>query len=228
MTGSRLLIFCDGTTNMYDAAHTTNVVKLHKCVAPFAEDGSPQTPKYIQGVGTKLGNKFLGMTVGRGLFKRVRLGYQYVSEALAKDSTTRIGIIGFSRGAYTARSLAGMIGTIGIVKPEKQLLEEAEYWYQKRHALRKKRNVKLRNTFFKWRAEASPDWCANSEDQTLRRKQGLQAPDVFRIDYIGLWDTVKSVGVLEFRHKWHNHDLSEHVRSARHAAALDERRKSSH
>lgn len=223
---TKLFICFDGTSNTYDASYTTNVVKLHKSVAPYDIDGQSQEAFYIEGVGAKLGSFFLGGAFGKGLFKRVLRGYTQFTNAMQADGETALYLCGFSRGAFTARSMAGLIGLVGVMTPgtESQIKAAAD-WYRKRKVITHEKPSDKKTAFFHWRAKNSPNWCANKEDQDWRAENGYDDKPIFEIAYVGVWDTVKTLGMAQGRYKWHDHDLSPHVRSARHAVAIDERRR---
>ena len=106
---SKRIIFCaDGTWN--DPATNTNVYKIYKAMTYTAS----QCPLYDDGVGAD-GNpimKILGGAMGAGLTQKIKDGYTRISHLYEKGD--QIFIFGFSRGAYTARSLAGMIANCGL------------------------------------------------------------------------------------------------------------------
>jgi uncharacterized protein (DUF2235 family) len=106
---SKRIIFCaDGTWD--SAQNDTNVYKLFKAI-PVASD---QVAFYDDGVGsdgTPL-EKLAGGAMGEGIFQKIRDGYTKIAHVY--DEGDDIFIFGFSRGAYTARSLAGMIAICGL------------------------------------------------------------------------------------------------------------------
>ncbi len=109
----RLSIFFDGTWN--DPASNTNVWQLHKLVAARDARGIEQVePYYDPGVGTKWKDKLLGGAVGLGLSQNVRDGYAWLREHY--EDGDEVYIFGFSRGAYTARSLGGLIAGCGLAR----------------------------------------------------------------------------------------------------------------
>jgi uncharacterized protein (DUF2235 family) len=92
-------------------------VKLAQAVKAEAADGTEQIVYYNAGVGTgDLNDQFLGGVLGRGRRNNVKRAYAFLS--LNYEPGDEIYIFGFSRGAYTARALAGVIGASGIVKKE--------------------------------------------------------------------------------------------------------------
>src|SRR5690242_11342508 len=105
-----------------------------------------QSAKYLHGVGDSRNmlTRLLGGTVGAGLIARVVRGYTYISRNYRPGD--RIFIVGFSRGAYTARALAGMIAAKGLLDATQYNLEEKgpayrlgmSVWYAYRKAASRK------------------------------------------------------------------------------------------
>ncbi|MGE8633389.1 MAG: phospholipase effector Tle1 domain-containing protein, partial [Achromobacter piechaudii] len=109
-----LAIFFDGTWN--EPNDRTNVYELYKA----APETSTQETLYIEGVGTQgqglwaALDKFLGGAFGAGLSANIRHGYQWLCQR--QEAGDHIFLFGFSRGAYSARSLAGMVRKCGLLK----------------------------------------------------------------------------------------------------------------
>jgi uncharacterized protein (DUF2235 family) len=157
------ICFCaDGTWE--DPQSNTNVYKLYKALATTAS----QVPYYDDGVGaTGLPiQHLLGGAFGLGLFQKVKDGYSKIAQVYEQDD--EIFILGFSRGAYTARSLAGMIAICGLPTANfnQQLVDTAF------NAYRDKNN----------RA-------------TLLASLGPNALYNAQIKMVGVWDTVGSLGI---------------------------------
>lgn len=104
----RLAVFLDGTWNAVD--DNTNVWRMKALCAPKSIDGKTQLVYYEIGVNGSLGGLF-----GKGLDENIRLAYEWLVENYTDGD--EIFIFGFSRGAYTARSLAGLVTRLGILKP---------------------------------------------------------------------------------------------------------------
>jgi uncharacterized protein (DUF2235 family) len=96
----RLAIFLDGTWNSINS--NTNVWRMRALCAAKSKDGRPQLVYYEVGV-----NGFLGGVFGQGLDENIRLAYEWLIENY--NDGDEIFIFGFSRGAFTARSLAGLV-----------------------------------------------------------------------------------------------------------------------
>jgi hypothetical protein len=205
----RLIICCDGTWDAADKGPAaSNVVRMLRCIAPQAANGMPQIVWYHPGVGT--GNpldRLLGGGVGVGLAPNIRAAYAFlVNNYVVGDE---IFLFGFSRGAYTARSLGGLIGVLGLLHPrEMGDFMEAWDWYRLRT---RPRDMRALDGRFPLRTRDVPIMC------------------------IGVWDTVGALGVPRNRLARHWHPCAEnyqfydttlgtHVKYAFQALAIDERR----
>jgi uncharacterized protein (DUF2235 family) len=211
----RLAVCCDGTWNKPDQMKSapaeanrtipapTNVAKLALGVAP--EDGR-QLVLYDRGVGTRPFEHLIGGAFGYGLSRNIRECYRWLVETYEEGD--ELYIFGFSRGAYTARSLAGFIRNCGI--------------------LRRQHVDQLPQAFALYR-DGSDRTHPDGIEATLFRST-YSHPD-HDIQCIGVWDTVGSLGIpfriIGWRKLWGFHDvtLSSHVRNAFHALAIDERRR---
>lgn len=236
----RIVILCDRTWNRSDRRHPTNVVRFAQAMLGTAPDGTVQVPVYIAGVGTGRGsNRFsrrldalAGGAFGWGLFENIVEAYQHL--AFMHEPGDAIHIIGFSRGAYTARSLAGFIRSTGII-PRNLVyrLPDAVGRYRTRN--RSETHHPATEESHRFRAELSPGVATSPSEILWRRENGFPEAELLRIEYLGVWDTVGALGVpvtvpilsalTAKRYQFHDADLSSMVKSARHAIALDERRR---
>jgi uncharacterized protein (DUF2235 family) len=229
---TRFLVFCDGTWNTPEIKQPTHVVQLSNTAAQTSD----QKVKYIKGVGVggfilpDISNpiyKYVGGAVGLGLNKRVKQGYKYLAKNYKPGD--EIMIFGFSRGAYTARSLAGMIRKCGF-PPRVRFgtVGKAFTLYRKSGP----QNAPDKPHIMQERKEFSPGFATSKTDQDWRGN----GSSLIKITYLGIWDTVGALGIPEpllggfargFNkvYQFHDTDLSSTVHSARHAVALDERRK---
>ncbi|MEM9788757.1 MAG: DUF2235 domain-containing protein [Pseudomonadota bacterium] len=228
----RIAILCDGTWNSPTMEIPTNVVKLRDACL---NDKTNQVVIYIPGVGTSkitkgligLLHKLGGGAFGWGLGKNVRRAYQQLCQHY--EPGDEIYIFGFSRGAYTARSLGGMIRKCGIVPKEriKSAFTLNRAWW-----LYKRQGPELdKGPLWTQRKALSPHIATSEEDWEARDKKG----HIVDIRYIGVWDTVGAMGlpvsllgpVAKFfnrRYQFYDMKLSGMVKHARHALALDEQR----
>lgn len=219
-----LVVCSDGTWNTPEQEDNgilapTNVVKLKNCLAPNATvEGAAveQRVYYHPGVGTEGGllSRTAGGAWGQGLSNNIQSGYEWLARNYAPND--RIFLFGFSRGAYTVRSLCGMLNSCGLLDLSE--VEVAEGWkrveitYQKGY-----RDAKPRT---QW----ANGWAFHHQRETP-------------VHFIGVWDTVGALGVpddlailnlFDKQENWrfHNTSLGKNVTIARHAVALDELRAS--
>ena len=118
MDHKRLIVCCDGTWNDADsAAEFTNVVRIARAIKPIDTRSSPAIPQivyYHSGVGTSDAlDRVVGGAVGLRLSRNVRDAYAFLAANYCEGD--EIFLFGFSRGAYTASSVAGLIGWVGLI-----------------------------------------------------------------------------------------------------------------
>ncbi|HEX5352949.1 MAG TPA: DUF2235 domain-containing protein [Rhodanobacteraceae bacterium] len=204
----RLVALFDGTWNK--AQTRTNVERLWKLIAPSDASGRDQITKYVAGVGVKPGiAHLLGGAFGLGLSGNVKEGFQWLSKHWRDDD--EIWLFGFSRGAYTARSLGGLIRKCGLLKPDGKgvvTLADVDAAYEL------------------YQNNLHPD------DPAMQAFRAAHSREVL-IRFIGVWDTVGALGIpgvaswfpfSRRRYRFHDTDLSKIVQYAYQALALDERR----
>ncbi len=203
----RLVVCCDGTWNKPDSETITNVEKMARTVQsdPEASGGVHQLVYYVSGVGagSYAADRLLGGAFGFGLFHNVVACYRFLAQNY--EPGDQIFIIGFSRGAYTARSVAGMVGRVGLLT-KLALVEEklpaAVSMYQ--------RTDLPAGPFGASVDEFKHDHCHPAQ-----------------VSFLGVFDTVGALGVPGFmRHapRFHDIQLGSQVLRARHALAVDETR----
>ena len=237
----RIVICCDGTWNRLDARHQTNVAKIAEAMLPRDAAGNAQVMLHLDGVGSGRGtghlaqgmDRWLGGVLGIGLTEVIQEAYRFL--VLNYDPGDEIMIFGFSRGAYTARSLGGMIRRCGIMEKRfASRVADAIELYRARSDGAKTPGDRAR----RFRAVHSPRVVTEPEVEVeWRRAAGLVGPDdappvLLAVRYLGIWDTVGSLGVpagllpipASERFRFHDVDLAETVHAARHALALDEHR----
>ena len=233
---TRIVVLCDGTWNSPKLAEPTHVVKLRDALVNQA--ARDQLVAYFPGVGTerefdgpvqRFLNKWGGGAFGWGLDGKVKRAYQFIAEAHKFTENPEIYLFGFSRGAYTARSVAGMIRKCGIVEDTSpESINAAFKLYRKRG----KRNHPDADHIREERVRMSPRYATSKKEVEAR---GRDVP-IVDIAYMGVWDTVGARGIpvavlgpvaalWNLRYRFHDMVLSSLVRSARHAVALDETRK---
>ena len=226
------LAFCfDGTWNRLDAPNPTNVVVTAETILPLAPDGTAQLVFYDEGVGTEKNETFRGGIFGSGLVENLADAYRFLIFNYTPGD--QIYIFGFSRGAYTARSFAGLLNTCGVLlrKHANKVGEAIEHYKQRITTPQYLEQMRC------YRRDHSPEVCASDEEQTWRQHNlgvaNLTLPRL-QVTYLGVWDTVGALGIparykllswVNEKHEFHDTGLSPFVRSARHAVAIDERRK---
>lgn len=235
----RIVILCDGTWNRSDSKTPTNVVRFAQAMTGADAVGIVQVPIYIQGVGTGRGptrvlrrlDSWLGGGFGLGLMANIEEAYRHL--VFMWEPGDQIYILGFSRGAYTARSLTGLIRSTGILdRDQLHRIPEAIDRYRTLNDVTTHPNSKESHAF---RAELSPRVVTSQKEKDWRKQNNLAAAPLLAIDYLGVWDSVGALGmpahipllgrITARKYRFHDADLSSMVRSARHAVALDEQRK---
>lgn len=208
----RWIICTDGTWDAPEQVDEgtpspTNVYKLAAAVLPYDRTGIPQTVFYHTGVGERGGirDHVWGGALGEGLSKNIKDIYLLL--VLNYSPGDELFLFGFSRGAYTARSLAGLIRNSGILKNEYALK------YQEAYELYRGRTSKTHP----------------SAPLSVEFRKKFSWPD-FNIKFMGVWDTVGALGipfqgVQLKRFQFHDVELSSHVDFAYQALAIDEKRK---
>jgi Uncharacterized alpha/beta hydrolase domain (DUF2235) len=203
----RLVVCCDGTWNKPDSETITNVEKIARTVQsdPGATGGDYQLVYYVSGVGTGSyeADRLLGGAFGFGLFHNVIACYRFLAQNYAPGD--EVFIIGFSRGAYTARSLAGMVGRVGLLT-KVALVEE-----------------KLPVAVHLYQRTNMPEGAIGESVEEFKHDHCHAAP----VHFLGVFDTVGALGVPGFHRltpRFHDVQLSDQVVCARHALAIDETR----
>ncbi len=216
----RLVVCFDGTWNSADSGGAeTNVPRIARAVsASSLGEGTPQLTLYLRGVGSTgiALQRILGGFTGEGVDDNIRSAYMFLAQNYIPRTENgpggrpyagdRIYIFGFSRGAFTARSLCGFIGCTGLLKRQcLHQLTDAWMYYQRRDR------------------RDSQDFC---------QRTGADCHHGVTVEFLGVWDTVGALGVPvgllgdltapEF--SFHDTEPSSSVRCARHALAIDEHR----
>ncbi len=203
----RLVVCCDGTWARPDSKYVTNVEKIARTIQidPDRAGGAFQLVYYISGVGggSFAADRLLGGAFGFGLSHNVVACYRFLAQNY--EPGDEIFIFGFSRGAYTARSLAGMIAKVGLLTRlslVEERLRDAVHIYQ--------REKLAEGSFGASIGEFTHDHCHTP-----------------RLAFLGVFDTVGALGVPGFRWRtprFHDVQLSTRVDCARQALAIDETR----
>jgi uncharacterized protein (DUF2235 family) len=214
-----IAIFCDGTWQQIDQASPTNVSLLARSVEPYDSNGIPQVIRYDSGVGVGSGTlagqtKFFGGVFGEGLEQKIIEAYEFL--CLNYVPGDNLYIFGFSRGAYTARSLAGLLNLVWILTREHadKVAAAQEIYHDPNR-----------------RAVGTAKGIASAYAQHFREQ--YSHPEPAAICYVGVWDTVGELGIpstlplatqIDAKYGFLDASLSSLTKAARHAVAIDEER----
>lgn len=228
------LIFCfDGTWNRLQPDLATNVVLTAASIERADKNGNAQVIHYDEGVGTNEWETVRGGVFGTGLIENVREAYRFL--CFNYDPGDEIYVFGFSRGAFSARTFIGFLRHVGpLGRLHIGRIDEALQLYQDRRHGKDGATEALR----RFRSDYSGSVCIGGEDDAWRcaNVEGYEAGTAaqLRICYLGVWDTVGALGLPEIlpgsdwinrEHDYHDASLDSFVESARHAVAIDERRR---
>ncbi len=233
-----ICIFSDGTGQAGDAnpVNWTSVYRL------FVNTREPEHPGqlfdqicfYDPGIGSDPDQQealSLWSGISRWLAKALGTGIArnivdcYVALLLTYEPGDRIFLFGFSRGAYTARSVGGALALCGVPPG----LPKASHWSDL--------HPRLNDPAIRAIAEeAVRDVYMTYGDDALRRRKAADFRQRHRSDplppfFIGVWDTVRALGwqvtdIARFgRHRFHDSKLNPKVDHGRHVLAIDENRK---
>jgi uncharacterized protein (DUF2235 family) len=209
----RLIICADGTWNFRDQQdrdqhrHATNVTKVARAVLPRSSKGVDQVVIYHDGVGTHQGlDHLVGGATGEGIEGNIRDLYRSIAYNYVEGD--ELFLFGFSRGAYTVRTLAGFM-----------------YHF---HLLQKSDDFFVPDLFRAY--ELRKDLQAVRNDPAFRNLHEVK--DCPLIKFIGVWDTVGALGtpgsvgdlVDGNSFKYHDIELNSNIENAYHALAIDEQR----
>ena len=192
----------------------TNVVRLYHALADVDNNGRKQLKYYHPGLGgedTGLKDKLTDGALGININHHICSAYFWLAKHYENDD--EIIVYGFSRGAFTVRSLSGML-KYGLLDLRK--VKNKEAW-------------KRVDKAFKKYQKGDSTWVTNSDWQFYHKGD---TP----IYFVGVWDTVGALGIPDNyavlnlldvgKYQFHDTSLGEHIKHARHAMALDEKRSS--
>jgi hypothetical protein len=202
---------------------------MHRTIASRGTDDIEQKKYYHTGVGTEGSkiHKIFDGAFGSSLGEHIQSGYFWLAENYTLGD--EIYLLGFSRGAFTVRSLAGMIGASGLLdlsqignngNSDHEKYEEK--WEAVKSAYKAYRKTNTSRYFEDFKQKYNKKFFNNGK--------------AVEIQFLGVWDTVGAAGVpddfelldaiLDCKSKWefHSKSLGAHVQVGRHAMALDEMR----
>lgn len=219
----RIIICCDGTWNTPDKSSEgiplqTNIVKIAQAVNEFDvyNEKIKQLTYYHPGVGTQgniLQRMFDGAT-GQGISRNILDAYHFLIKNYEKGD--ELFLFGFSRGAFTVRSLAGLIRNSGI--------------------LRENSISKIKDAYSLYKSKKASTTPKAIESTLFRKTYAVQ--DITPIKFIGVMDTVGSLGnpllinnflsklsISIWSNSFHDTDLSSYVENAFQSLAVNEYRR---
>ncbi len=195
------VIILDGTMSSLEPGRETNAGITYRLLSNM---GAQLSLYYEAGVQWEDWRSTPDVMMGRGINRQIRRAYGYLAGRYRPGD--KVFLMGYSRGAYAVRSLAGVIDSVGLLRPE--------------HAI--ERNITLAYRHY----QSSP-----GSDAARAFARSYCQPKV-EIEMVGVWDTVKSLGLRlpilwqwsEAQHSFHNHALGPSVKHGFHALALNETR----
>ncbi|MDF1853907.1 DUF2235 domain-containing protein [Pseudooceanicola sp.] len=196
------VVILDGTMSTLDPGEETNAGLTYQLL--LERGGADLSLYYESGIQLQSWKHSWDVMVGKGINRQIRRAYGYLASRYRPGD--RIFLLGYSRGAFAVRSLAGVIDRVGLLRAEEATERNVEQAY--RH----------------YRSGA-----AGIATVAFR---GAHCHDHVAVEMIGTWDTVKALGVrlpliwklTEKSHDFHNLHLSHCVKAGFHALALEESR----
>lgn len=222
----RIIVCCDGTwqngLNANDPRQATNVLRLARSIFPEDRKTFPPIPQvvhYQTGLGTT-GDPALNVAegaTGLGISAKIREAYAFIAQNYIPGD--EVLLFGFSRGAFTARTIVSLISDIGILTNQGM-----EDFYK---------------IYAAYQARANPE-CQKGKDELERflddyREGGVKSARKMppgTLKCVGVWDTVGALGIPKLFKKtespkllgFQDTNLSPHVQYAFHAIAINETR----
>ena len=253
-----LVLFCDGTNNtLTGGIEDTNVLKLFgylRSQQPTIESllyydpgvGSPDAapPTGLIDLIKRRWARIAGLASGQGVYDNIGEGYRFLMRHVDERIDDRIFCFGFSRGAFTARAIVGMVNLFGILRPEhEELIPTLVRIYFSQPPIEEQ--AEGRKHWRRWLARFVHRGFARPGQEGARGAQGgeeataasrnrlaeqvrrnfARPADVF---WVGVWDTVESVGLPPFGSRDNPATATfadkKHMLHVRHALAFDEHR----
>lgn len=197
------VVIIDGTMSSLERGYETNAGQTFKLLSEVGHT-SNVTVYYEAGIQWRDWKSSYDVMTGKGINQQIRRAYGVLASRYHEGD--RIILIGYSRGAFAVRSLAGIIGHIGLLRNEQATA----------------RNVELAYRYYR----------SGRENPYVEKFRELYCYPDTKIDAIGVWDTVKALGLklpiiwrfMPEAQSFHDHDIGPHVARGFHALALDETR----
>lgn len=198
----RLVIFSDGTWNHLNLNCPSNIVKLLQLANTQDSRGVQQVLYYDSGLGTESGlkDKLLGGAIGYGIDKNIIDLYKFLCCNYVEGD--EVYLFGFSRGAYTIRSLAGMIYCSGLL-PHYHI-------------------DKTTSAYKLYRSRYKPSSIEASSFRLENNSQQINITLLTCFDTVGSLGIPSPVGIASRKYQFHDTKLNRKIQHAIHAVALDE------
>lgn len=201
--GTDHVVILDGTLSSLDEGHESNAGLTWRMLSEVR--GRARVSVYYEpGLQWEGWKHAHDVAAGRGINRQIRRAYGFLASRYRPGD--RIFLFGYSRGAYAVRSLAGLIDRVGLLRREEATERAVVLLY--RH------------------------YQTNPDSPAARRLARHLCHSEVRIEMVGVWDTVKALGLrlpvlwkfTEVSHVFHNHHLGPSIRHGFHALAMDETR----
>lgn len=223
--GGRNLVICfDGTNNEF-GREPSNVLRLVELLD--RDQSKKQRLYYDPGVGTlpepgiflpalKTITEWFGLAFGLGLSRKIAQAYSYLMDFW--EPNDRVFVFGFSRGAYTARVLAGLLHQLGLLPRGNYNLIPYAMKYFRRIAEGRHHQSQAVDTS-KWKT-----LCDDFRHTFAREVTPGDDDRRFHVHFLGVWDTVSSVGWVWDPKHFPFTAYNPSVKRIRHCVSIDERR----
>lgn len=197
------IVILDGTMSSLRRGRETNAGLTFKLLSEVSKT-SNLTVYYEAGIQWRDWKSTWDVITGKGINRQIERAYGVVASRYRDGD--QIVLVGYSRGAYAVRSLAGVIDMVGLVRSDCATVRV------------------IRQAYRHYRVGAR-----SSVAQDFR---GLYCHPNVEVEAVAVWDTVKALGLrlpvvwrwVQAQHDFHNHALGDHIRNGFHALAINERR----
>ncbi|PYE85462.1 DUF2235 domain-containing protein [Pseudoroseicyclus aestuarii] len=198
------VVILDGTMSSLAPGRETNAGLTYKLLREVGWRANLSL-YYEAGIQWRDWRSTLDVVAGRGLDRQIVRAYGVLASRFRPGD--RIVLIGYSRGGYAVRSLAGVIGRVGLLRRDRATVRGVRQAW--RHYMR------------------------GGTSQAARAFSRIECHQGIEVEAVAVWDCVKSLGLrlpllwrlTEAEHAFHDHSLGPHVRHGLHALALDETRR---
>lgn len=197
------VIILDGTMSSLEEGQETNAGLTFKLLREAGHQAN-LTVYYEAGIQWRDWAGTWGVMTGKGINRQIERAFGVLASRYRDGD--KIILIGYSRGAYAVRSLAGVIDYVGLVRADQATVRAVRQAY--RH------------------------YKTGAKSVAAKRFREIYCHSDVQIEAVGVWDTVKALGLrlpivwrwAQAQHAYHSHRLGPHVRNGFHALALNETR----